>query len=139
MKIEVSWQGDVAFEGKDANGHSVIMDGPEEKGGQNKGFRPMSLLLAGMGGCSSYDVIQILQKSRQKVTDCKVSVEAERVDDVPAVFSKIHLHFVVKGEALKEKQVERAVGLSADKYCSASIMMQSAGVEVTHSYEIIEA
>lgn len=138
MKIQVNWQGGVAFEGTDVNGHTVMMDGPEDKGGQNKGFRPMSLLLAGMGGCSSYDVIQILQKSRQKVTDCEVSVEAERVDAVPSVFSKIHLHFVVKGEALKEKQVERAVGLSAEKYCSASIMMQSAGVDVTHSFEIIE-
>ncbi len=136
MKVKVNWQGAVAFEAVNESGHKVMMDGPESKGGENRGFRPMEMLLVGMGGCSSFDVIQILQKSRQDVVDCEVTVESKRADAVPAVFTDIHLHFSIKGNNLKEKQVERAVSLSAEKYCSASIMMQSAGVNVTHSYTI---
>ena len=139
MKVSVDWQGDVAFKGVNEASHEVMMDGPEGKGGKDLGFRPMELLLIGMGGCSSFDVIQILQKSRQAVTNCVVTVEAERADAVPSVFTDINLHFVVTGTSLKEKQVERAVSLSAEKYCSASIMMQSAGVNVTHSYVVVEA
>ncbi len=139
MKVSVDWQGDVAFKGVNEASHEVMMDGPESKGGKDLGFRPMELLLVGMGGCSSFDVIQILQKSRQAVTNCVVTVEAKRADAVPSVFTDINLHFVVTGTSLKAKQVERAVSLSAEKYCSASIMMQSAGVNVTHSYEVVEA
>jgi putative redox protein len=97
----------------------------------------MEMLLLGVGGCASFDVVHILRKSRQDVTHCEARVEAERVDAVPAVFSRIHLHFVVAGEGLKEVHVKRAVEMSADKYCSASIMLARAGVEITHSYEIV--
>ena len=102
------------------------------------GVRPMEMLVLGMGGCATFDVISILEKSRQKIEGCVVELEAERADAVPAVFTKIHLKFIVTGRNLKEAQVKRAVSLSAEKYCSASIMMEAAGVEVGHSYEIIE-
>ncbi|MCK0105901.1 OsmC family protein [Marinobacter sp. S0848L] len=139
MKATVDWTGDVSFKATSGTGHSVQMDGPPDHGGQNLGPRPMEMLLMGVGGCSSFDVMSILQKSRQDVTACHAELEAERADAVPAVFTKIHLHFVVTGRNLKEKQVERAVSLSADKYCSASIMLGSAGVEISHSFEIREA
>lgn len=138
MKASVSWDGGVSFAGRSDTGHTVMMDGPAEKGGLNKGPRPMELLLLGMGGCSSFDVVTMLQKSRQDVESCVAELDAERADAVPAVFTRIHIKFVVSGRGLKEPQVARAVSLSAEKYCSASIMMQRAGVEVTHSYEIIE-
>ena len=101
-------------------------------------MRPMEMVLLGMGGCTSFDVVSILKKSRQPVTDCVAEIEAERADDVPSVFTKIHVHFVVTGSGLKEAQVKRAVELSADKYCSASIMLGRGGVEITHDYEIVE-
>ncbi len=126
------------FLGESGSGHAVVMDGPPELGGRNMGIRPMEMLVLGMGGCATFDVLGILQKSRQQVDTCKVEVEAERADAVPAVFTKIHLKFIVSGRKLKEAQVKRAVSLSAEKYCSASIMMEAAGVDVSHSYEIIE-
>lgn len=138
MKATVNWVDGVSFSAKSETGHTVVMDGPEDQGGRNLGSRPMELLLMGMGGCASYDVLSILQKSRQQITSCVAELEAERADAVPAVFVKIHLKFVVTGRKLKEAQVKRAVSLSAEKYCSASIMMEAAGVDVTHSYEIIE-
>lgn len=138
MKATIRWAGEVKFEAESGSGHTVIVDGPPEYGGQNQGVRPMELMLLGVGGCSSFDVLHILKKSRQDVTDCVAQVEAERVDAVPAVFKSIHLHFVVTGRGLKESQVKRAVELSAEKYCSASIMLSKAGVEITHSYEIRE-
>lgn len=113
------------------------MDGPPDHGGRNMGIRPMEMLLIGVGGCSSFDVVDILKKSRQNITGCHTRLEAERADAVPAVFTKINIHFIVKGKDLKEKQVERAVALSAEKYCSASIMLGKAGVQITHSFEII--
>ncbi|MCL4150575.1 UNVERIFIED_CONTAM: hypothetical protein GTU68_006906 [Idotea baltica] len=113
------------------------MDGPPDLGGKNQGVRPMEMLLLGLGGCSSFDVMSILKKSRQDVTDCVCNLSAERADAVPAVFTKIHLSFLVSGNNLKEAQVKRAVQLSAEKYCSASIMLESAGVEITHDYKII--
>jgi len=136
MKAVVQWQGEACYEGQTESGHTVLMDGPPDHGGQNRGPRPMETLLLGVGGCSSFDVVHILKKSRQDVTDCRCEISAERVDEVPAVFSKIHLHFVVSGNNLKENQVKRAVELSAEKYCSASIMLGRAGVEITHSYTI---
>lgn len=139
MKATITWEGAVKFSGDSGSGHTVVMDGPEDHGGQNQGVRPMEMLLLGVGGCSSFDVIHILKKSRQDVTDCVTEVTAERVDEVPAVFKSIHLHFIVTGNKLKEAQVKRAVELSAEKYCSASIMMDKAGVEVSHSYEMKEA
>lgn len=124
--------------GESGSGHAVVMDGPPDHGGRNIGMRPMEMLLISVGGCSSIDVIGILQKSRQDIIDCEVELEAERADAVPAVFTKIHMHFVVTGRALKDSHVKRAVDLSAEKYCSASIMLGKADVEITHSYEIIE-
>ena len=115
------------------------MDGPPDHGGKNQGARPMETLLIGMGGCSSFDVIHILKKSRQDVIDCIAEIEAERADAVPSVFTKIHLHFVVTGNNLKESMVRNAVKLSAEKYCSASIMLAKGGVDITHSYEMRSA
>ncbi len=138
MKAVVKWVDGAMFLGESGSGHSVVMDGPPESGGRNLGVRPMEMLLIGMGGCSSFDVMSMLRKSRQNVTDCQVQMEAERADAVPAVFTKIHLHFVVSGIGLKKSHVKRAVSLSAEKYCSASIMMEAAGVEVTHGFEIVE-
>ncbi len=139
MKATVDWTGNASFKVTSGSGHSVQLDGPPDHGGENLGPRPMELLLMGVGGCSSFDVMSILKKSRQDVTACHAELEAERADEVPAVFTRIHLHFVVTGRNLKEKQVERAVSLSADKYCSASIMLGKAGVAITHSFEIRES
>ncbi len=138
MEVSVKWVDGVSFEGRSGTGHRVVMDGPEDHGGCNKGARPMEVLLLGMGGCASFDVMTILRKSRQDVRGCVAEIEAERADAVPAVFTKIHLKFSVTGVNLKEAQVKRAVELSAEKYCSASIMLGKAGVEITHSYEIEE-
>lgn len=139
MDARIKWNGEVSFVATSGTGHAVTLDGPPDHGGRNLGPRPMELLLMGMGGCTSYDVLSILKKSRQDVTDCEAILKAERADAVPAVFTKIHVHFVVTGRALKESQVKRAVELSAEKYCSASIMLQAGGVEITHDYEIVEA
>ena len=137
MKAEIKWVGDAMFLGESGSGHAVVMDGPPDHGGRNMGIRPMEMLLIGVGGCSSFDVVDILKKSRQNVTGCHTKLEAERAETVPAVFTKINIHFIVKGKDLKEKQVERAVALSAEKYCSASIMLGKAGVQITHSFEIV--
>ena len=139
MQATVKWVDGRMFLGESGSGHSVVMDGPPELGGRNLGVRPMEMLLLGVGGCSSFDVLAMLEKSRQQVTDCRVELSAERADAVPAVFTKIHLHFKVKGIKLKESQVKRAVALSAEKYCSASIMLGRAGVDISHSYEILQA
>lgn len=139
MEATVKWVDGALFLGESGSGHTVAMDGPEDLGGRNLGPRPMEMLLLGTGGCSIYDVLSVLRKARQNVSACRVEVQAERAEAVPAVFTKINLHFVVTGQALKEPLVARAVNLSAEKYCSASIMLGEAGVEVTHSYEIIEA
>ena len=136
MKAKINWDGDAKFVGDSESGHTIIMDGPPDHGGKNQGPRPMEMLLLGLGGCTSFDVMSILQKSRQKVTNCVAEINAERADEVPAVFTKIQIHFVVSGENLKESLVKRAVSLSAEKYCSASIMLEKGGVEITHSYEI---
>ncbi len=137
MQATIKWAGDVKFQAESGTGHSLVMDGPAEHGGKNQGPRPMEMLLIGVGGCASFDVVHILKKSRQDVTDCTAELTAERVDDVPAVFKSIHLHFKVSGNGLKENHVKRAVELSAEKYCSASIMLSRGGVEISHSYEIV--
>lgn len=139
MKATVRWVNNAMFLGESGSGHTVVMDGPESNGGRNLGLRPMEMLLIGTGGCSSFDVVSILRKARQDVTDCEVAMEATRADAVPAVFESIHMHFKVTGKNLSEKQVEKAVKLSADKYCSASIMLSSAGVKITHTFEVVEA
>ena len=138
MKATVKWADGAMFVGESGSGHSVVMDGPADLGGRNLGPRPMEMLLLGTGGCASYDVLSMLKKSRQQVVDCRVEVEAERADAVPAVFTSISMHFVVTGVGLKDSQVKRAVELSAQKYCSASIMLGAAGVTISHSYEVVE-
>jgi putative redox protein len=138
MKALVKWTDGAMFVGESGSGHTVVMDGPEEMGGRNLGVRPMEMLLLGTGGCSIYDVMSMLKKSRQQVVDCRVELAAERADAIPAVFTSIHMHFVVTGVDLKDAQVKRAVELSAEKYCSASIMLGAAGVAMTHSYAIVE-
>ena len=137
MKVEIKWVDDAMFVGESGSGHAIVMDGPPDHGGRNMGVRPMEMLLLGMGGCASFDVIDILKKSRQDVTGCSTKIEAERADAVPSVFTDINIHFLVSGNDLKEKQVARAVSLSAEKYCSASIMLEKAGVKIPHSHEIV--
>ena len=137
MKIKVSWVGAAAFIGESSTGHKVVMDGPTEGGGRDLGPRPMEMLLLGTGACSSYDVVSILKKSRQNVSTCEVVVSSERAESEPKVFTRIHIHFKISGTDLKEKQVERAISLSAGKYCSASIML-GATAEITHDYEILD-
>ncbi len=138
MRSSDLWTDGAMFVGESGSGHSVVMDGPADLGGRNLGPRPMEMLLLGTGGCASYDVLSMLQKARQQVVDCRVEVEAERADAVPAVFTRIALHFIVTGVGLKESQVKRAVELSAEKYCSASIMLGAAGAAISHSYEVVE-
>ncbi len=138
MKAEIRWRGQACYEARSGSGHTVVLDGPPDHGGRNQGPRPMEMLLMGLGGCSAFDVVHILRKARQEVTDCRCEVTAERADAVPAVFTHIHLEFVVTGRALRDKQVSRAVELSAEKYCSASIMLARGGVEVTHGYSVVE-
>jgi putative redox protein len=138
MKATVRWVDGAMFVGESGSGHAVVMDGPESSGGRNMGLRPMEMVLIGTGGCSSFDVVSILKKSRQDVIDCVADIEATRADATPAVFETIHLHFKVSGRGLSEKQVDRAVSLSAEKYCSASIMLAAGGVKITHSFEVIE-
>lgn len=138
MQATVKWIDGVMFVGETGSGHAVVMDGPVDHGGRNIGMRPMEMILLGLGGCSSFDVVQILQKGRNDIVKCVAEISAERVDAVPSVFSKIHLHFVVSGKNLKTSAVERAVNLSAEKYCSASIMLGKAGVEMTHDFVVIE-
>ena len=137
MKARVKWVQDVMFVGESGSGHAVVMDGAPEAGGRNLGLRPMELVLLGVGGCTSFDVVSILKKQRQNVLDCVAEMQAERAQSDPKVFTKIHIHFVVTGKGLKEEHVKRAIELSADKYCSASIMLKPK-VEITHDYEIIE-
>ena len=138
MKARIQWAGEAMFLGESGSGHVVVMDGPPDHGGRNLGVRPMGLVLIGGGGCTDFDVVSILKKARQPVESCEAFLEAERADEEPKVFTKIHVHFVVKGRGLKEAQVKRAVELSAEKYCSASIMLGRGGVEITHDYEIVE-
>lgn len=137
MKATVKWVDGAMFVAESGSGHSVVLDGPEDAGGRNMGIRPMEMLLLGVGGCSSFDVVNILRKGRQQVTGCRTELDAVRADSVPAVFEKIHLHFVVSGRNLDPEKVRRAVELSAEKYCSASIMLGRAGVELTHDFEIV--
>lgn len=138
MKARVQWAGEALFVGESGSGHAIVMDGPPEAGGRNLGVRPMEMLLLGLGGCSNFDVVSILKKSRQAVESCEVFIDAERAAEEPKVFTSIQLRFVVKGRGLKDAQVKRAVALSAEKYCSASIMLERAGVAISHSYEIVE-
>jgi len=132
VKAQIRWTGGVSFEGQSDSGHKVPMDGSPEFGGQNKGARPMELVLIGMGGCTSFDVVHM------EVTDCVAEIDAERAETEPKVFTKIHIHFRVSGRKLDPKRVENAIKLSAEKYCSASIMIGKTAT-ITHDFEIIEA
>ena len=138
MHVSVKWIDGVSFVGESESGHAIVMDGAPENGGRNIGMRPMEMLLVGMGGCTSFDVVAILKKARQAITACVAEIDATRADEIPKVFTKIHVHFVVTGDNLNEAQVERAVKLSAEKYCSASIML-SKSVEITHDFEVRSA
>ena len=138
MKVRIKWIEDVAFVGESESGHALVMDGAPEGGGRNIGPRPMETVLIGTGGCTAYDVMHILRKARAPVSDCVVEIDAERAADDPKVFTRIHFHFVVTGTGLRPQQVERAIHLSAEKYCSASIMLAKTAA-ITHDFEIREA
>lgn len=137
MKVRIQWQEPMTFIAETGSGHSVIMDGPPDHGGQNLAARPMEMILVGLGGCSAFDVVDILKKSRQPIEDCQIDIEAGRADEIPAVFTKIHMHYLVGGQDLSEKQVNRAVKLSVDKYCSVVKMLRP-NVEITYDHEILK-
>lgn len=139
MQAEISWQGDVRFDARSGSGHTIALDGPPESGGQNAGARPMELVLMGVGACSAYDVVHILGRMREDVVDVVARLDADRAPEPPQVFTAVRMHFVVTGRSLKPKNVERAVKLSAEQYCSASIMLARGGVRIEHTFEIIEA
>ena len=138
MKARIQWMENVTFVAESGSGHALVMDGAPEGGGRNLGPRPMEVVLMGTGGCTAYDVVHILRKSRAPVTDCVLEIDSERAAEDPKVFTKIHFHFIVSGKGLKPAQVERAVQLSAEKYCSASIMLGKTAA-ITHDFEIREA
>ena len=137
MKAKIKWMQDVSFKGSSESGHEVVLDGPQELGGKGLGMRPMEMMLIGMGGCTSFDVVTILKRSRQQITGCIAEIEATRADEIPKVFTSIHIHFLIKGIDLQDKAVERAIELSANKYCSASIMLGKS-VKITHDFVISE-
>jgi putative redox protein len=138
MECKIAWAGEgMSFVAETGSQHKIVMDGAPEAGGRNLGPRPMELLLAGTGGCTAFDVVMILQKGRHTVTDCEVQISADRADTDPKVFTRIHFGFKVSGRQLKREVVERAITLSKEKYCSASIML-SKTAEITHSLELIE-
>lgn len=137
MKARVKWIEDVQFIGESGTQHSIIMDGPQEMGGHGTGMRPMELLLLGLGGCTSFDVVEILKKSRQQISDCVVEIEGQRSENVPKIFTDIHVHFIITGHDINEKHVKRAIDLSSQKYCSASLMLGEAA-NITYAYQIIE-
>jgi putative redox protein len=136
MKARIHWVENALFVGESGSGHAVVMDGPADAGGRNLGVRPMEMLLLGMGGCTSFDVVHILRKGRHDVHGCEALLEAERADSDPKVFTRIHIHFVVTGKGLTDAAVDRAVRLSAEKYCSASIMLGKTAT-ITHDFEVI--
>lgn len=135
MQVRIKWLSQRSFQAETGSGHTLVMDGPPEHGGQNLAARPMEMVLVGLGGCSAFDVVEILEKSRQKVEDCQIEIDAQRADEVPAVFTTIHMHFIIAGQELNEKHVKRAVELSVDKYCSVAKMMRP-NVSITFDYEM---
>ena len=138
MNAKIRWVDQAMFVAESGSGHSVVIDGPPDHGGQNLGVRPMEMILMGLGACTAFDVVDILKKSRQNVSDCVTQLSATRSEGIPSVFETIHIAFTVTGRNLKPRKVERAVALSAEKYCSASIMLERGGVEISHAVEIID-
>lgn len=138
MKARVKWLDGRAFVGESGSGHAVVMDGAPDSGGRNIGVRPMEMLLLGLGGCTAFDVVMILEKSREKVTSCEVELEAERATQDPKVFTHVKLIYKLKGKNLKPAAVERAINLSAEKYCSASIMFGKTA-KLEHEWTVEEA
>jgi putative redox protein len=136
MKCRIKWLDHMSFVGESGSGHSVVMDGAPEAGGRDLGIRPLEMMLLGLGGCTAFDVVSILHKSRQQISDCEVEIEAERAETIPKVFTRIHLHFIVSGRALDANKVSKAVSLSADKYCSASRMLEKTAT-ITHDFEVV--
>jgi len=137
MKVRVKWVEDVCFLAETESGHALVMDGAPEGGGRNLGARPMETVLAGTGGCTAYDVMTILRKARQPVKHCEVRIDADRAPEDPKVFTRIHFHFILTGSGVKKEHVERAIHLSAEKYCSASIMLAKTAT-ITHDFEIVD-
>ena len=137
LSAHINWAGDRTFLGRSGSNHSVIMDTDEQSGGHDAGVRPMEMLLLGMGGCTAYDVVEILIKGRQPVEGCVVELEADRADDFPKVFTRIQVRYIISGRGLDPAKVERAVSLSTDKYCSATIMMGKTA-DISHEIEIVE-
>ena len=135
MNTNLTWAGGAAFIGASENGQKIVIDGPPEGGGRNLGPRPMETLLLGMGACTAYDVLSILKKSRGQIRDCKIEISSKRAGDHPKVFTDIHVHFIISGGNLKDTQIERAIKLSTEKYCSASIMLGKTA-KITHTFEI---
>ena len=135
MKARIKWVEHASFVAESGSGHALLLDGAPEHGGRNLGIRPMEAVLIGLGGCTAFDVVSILKKSRQAVTDCVVELSAERAQEAPKVFTRIHMTYRLSGHALGESQVRRAVSLSAEKYCSATAMLRQS-VEITHDYVI---
>jgi len=137
-KARIKWIEGTRFIGESGRGHAVVMEGMVPEDEAAVGISPMGMLLLGMGGCTSIDVVMILQKAREKVTDCVVEIEGERADEIPKVYTSIHAHYIITGHGLKPSAVRRAIKLSAEKYCSATIML-AATAEITHDFEIVEA
>jgi|TARA_B100001971_G_scaffold150361_1_gene139495 putative redox protein len=137
MNASVKWVDGMHMVGESGSGHTVVMDGPAEFGGKDLGIRPMEMLLLGMAGCTTVDVVGTLEKMREKLSDCQAQISAVRSDEYPKVFTNIHVHFIIKGEQIDPLKVEKAIKLSADKYCSASIMLGETA-DITHDFEIIE-
>ena len=135
MQVRIKWIEQRAFVAETGSGHRITMDGPPDHGGRNMAARPMEMILVGLGGCSAFDVVEILEKSRQKIQDCQIQIDAERADEIPAVFNKIHMHFMISGDGLNENHVKRALELSIEKYCSVVKMLRP-NVEITFDYEL---
>lgn len=139
LQARIVWQGDAHFAGTTGSGHTAAIDGPPAGGGRNRGARPLELMVLGVGGCTAFDVVDILRKGRQQVTDCALHIEAERAATPPEVLTRIHFLFRIAGRGLSKAKVERAIRLTAEKYCSASILLERAGVAISHGYELAEA
>ena len=137
MKVRIKWNEGVSFIAESGSGHTIVLDGAAEAGGRNLGPRPMELVLMGTAACSAFDVMLILRKGRQHIIDCIAEAEAQRAEADPKVFTRIHLHFILKGQDLDPNKIERAIKLSAEKYCSASAMLAKTAV-ITHDFEVVE-